>query len=126
MAIIDFLSVLPGFCQFFEFLIGQKPKKSELKYIDLVKGILCMASIVLFTYHPEMHKHAANENLHYGFILLAVSLVADGLLGLKEKLIKAEVSTNPKFEEYKNITSWYFMLSLNAAILVIMTPLISK
>jgi len=44
-----------------------------------------------------------------GYGLLIISLVFDGLMGLKEKMINHEVHHNPNLSFYKNILSWEYM-----------------
>lgn len=73
-----------------------------------------------------MHGHSVNNKVLIGYSFIAVSLIADGLLGLKEKLIKNEVKLNPQFKEYENMTSWYFMFVLNLTVVIIMTPVLGK
>lgn len=126
IVIIDFLSFVPGIGYIIETLIGQQIKANKISKLDIIKGFLCTLSIFLFSYHPEQHKHATKEsNQIFGYILIIFSLISDGLLGLKEKLIKSEVKLNPQLQEYNHMTSWYFMFCLNLGVLVYMVPIIS-
>ena len=38
-----------------------------------------------------------------------MSLFTDGLLSLKESMIKANINNNKKYEGYNNLLSWYYM-----------------
>ena len=123
IVVIDFLSGLPILGSLIEKAMGQKLKTNKVTKMDILKGFLCTLSIFLFSYQPEMHKHSVYSSMYLGYCLIAVSLIADGLLGLKEKLIKEEVKSNPELKEYQNMTSWYFMFSLNLAVVIYMAPI---
>jgi hypothetical protein len=47
-----------------------------------------------------------------GYGLLVISLLFDGLMALKEKIINHEVHHNPEHSKYKNRLSWEYMWGL--------------
>lgn len=119
---------MPIFSIIISKIIGIKKKSNKFELYDVFKGLVCMASIVLFSYNPnEANNKTKNlDYLYYGYLLIIVSLLSDGLLGLKEKTIKEEVKSNPGFEEYKNMISWYFMLYLNLGTVIILGSIFGK
>ena len=113
-----------GYC--IELIIGQKVAKNKTPAKDIIKGVLSTLSLFLFSYDPTKHSTGIDHTITFGYIYLIISLIADGLLSLKEKLIKKEVEENPKFSEYKEFTCWYFMLILNLAVVLLTLPSYSK
>jgi hypothetical protein len=113
-----------GYC--IELIIGQKVAKNKTPAKDIIKGVLSTLCLFFFSYDPTKHSSGIDHTITYGYIFLIISLIADGLLSLKEKLIKKEVEEHPKFAEYKEMTCWYFMLILNLAVVLLTLPVYSK
>ena len=122
------LASLPGFNGIISKIIGIERKNNSFNSMDIFKGLICMGSIALFSYNPNEASRQIfdKDSLHYGYFLICISLLSDGLLGLKEKIIKEEVKSNPTFNEYKNMTSWYFMLYLNLGMVIILGSIFGK
>lgn len=111
-----------------EIIIGQKVVKNRTSTKDILKGVISTLALFLFSYEPTKHTGGSNTNsaIHIGYTFLVISLITDGLLSLKEKLITKEVEEHPEFSEYKHMISWYSMFILNISVVIISTPIYSK
>lgn len=93
---------------------------------DIFKGLLTFLSLFLFSYNQDSTDSHSSKAVHIGYILLVISLICDGLISLKQKLIKTNIEEHPSLCEYKDMLSWYFMLILNLFNFFIMGALCSK
>ena len=106
--------------------MGESISKNTTSLTDFIKGFLSTVALILFSYDHNAHSHSISDKLILGYILLAISLMADGLLSLKEKLIKTNIENDSNLKEYKSMTSWYFMFTLNLTLVFITLPVICK
>lgn len=109
-----------------EVIIDQKVSKNKTPTKDILKGVISTLALFLFTYEPSKHTSGSSAGLTIGYLYLTFSLITDGLLSLKEKLVSKEVHENQEFAEYKSMVSWYTMFTLNIAVIAITIPVYSK
>lgn len=100
----------------FKALVNQKSEKTihTHGYADLVKVVITTLSILLFNYEDSSggessSKMDAIKTILFGYGFLILSLLFDGILALKEKIINHEVHNNPEYAEYKSSLSWGYM-----------------
>jgi drug/metabolite transporter (DMT)-like permease len=112
---IYFLYNVPIIGNLFKALVNQKGESNVHTHGsgDLVKVIITTLSIILF--NIEEGSGGKSEGLDVfrsiilGYGLLIVSLLFDGLMALKEKIINHEVHHEPKYESFRSYLSWEYM-----------------
>ena len=55
------------------------------------------------------NKSDSRTSSSFGILVLCTSLFFDGLLSLKEKMIKANINNNKIFQDYEKIIGWEYM-----------------
>ena len=105
-----------------EYIMDQSIKTNQTTLKDVFKGLLSTIALILFSYDPHAKSEQSKNLVYYGYFLLFISLITDGLLSLKEKLIKKEVENNPNLSEYKGMIAWYIMFILNISVVIIVLP----
>ncbi len=67
--------------------------------------------MILFNLNSNNNKSNNNDqsNSYFGIIVLLISLFSDGLLSLKESMIKTNIISDKKYEGYNNLLSWEYM-----------------
>lgn len=123
---VSSLTRLPGFSFLISTIINQKVTHNHTHMRDIFKGLLTFLSLFLFSYNPNSNDSHSSKAVHIGYILLVISLICDGLISLKQKLIKTQIEEHPSLCEYKDMLSWYFMLILNLFNMFIMGSLCCK
>ena len=109
---ISMLYHVPVIGAIFKKLINQKTTNAKASYTkkDIIKVIFTTASVLLFSYNPKAVVSSKSSSSVIGYSLLIFSVVCDGLLCLKEKIIIGEVQSNPKYEGYEKVLSWEYMM----------------
>lgn len=125
---ISVLANTPVLGNLIEKLIGQKVVNNSTSMADISKGVLSALAIFLFSYDSGSSetKKESNKYIIIGFSLILLNLMFDGLLALKEKLIKKQVETNKEFAEYKYMLGWNIMFTLNCFIVLFALPVIGN
>ena len=91
---------------------GNKDKIHK-KYV--IKVILTTTSVILFNLSSGSEKSGkknntdSSKNSSLGIIILLISLFSDGLLSLKENMIKGNINNNKKYKDYEKIICWEYM-----------------
>ena len=91
-------------------LSGDKNTPILLK--DIIKVLMTTTSVILFNLSSDSKKtQTKNENgsSYFGISILILSLFVDGLLSLKESMIKNNILSEKKYEGYDNMLSWEYM-----------------
>ena len=91
-------------------LSGDKNAPILLK--DIIKVLMTTTSVILFNLSSDSKKtQTKNENgsSYFGISILILSLFVDGLLSLKESMIKNNILSEKKYEGYDNMLSWEYM-----------------
>lgn len=94
---------------------NQKDSKKDEKILtkDVIKVIMTTASVMLFNFSLGDKKNKNNEdtktNSSFGIIILLISLFSDGLLSLKENMIKQDIKNDKKYNGYEKIICWEYM-----------------
>ena len=91
-------------------LSGDKNTPILLK--DIIKVLMTTTSVILFNLSSDSKKtQKKNENgsSYFGISILVLSLFVDGLLSLKESMIKNNILNEKKYEGYDNMLSWEYM-----------------
>ena len=91
-------------------LSGDKNTPILLK--DIIKVLMTTTSVILFNLSSDSKKtQTKNENgsSYFGISILILSLFVDGLLSLKESMIKNNILNEKKYEGYDNMLSWEYM-----------------
>ena len=112
---ISMLYHVPIIGGIFRKLINQKESTSKASYSkrDLLKVILTTLAVLLFSYNPNAMNFSSKSNSMrtlIGLGLLLLSLLCDGLLCLKEKIINGVVHSDEKYEGYDKVLSWEYMM----------------
>lgn len=99
----------------FKKLINQNDSNSKASYSkkDLIKVILTTLAVLLFSYNPNATNFSSKSNSMrtlFGLGLLLLSLLCDGLVCLKEKIINGVVHSDEKYEGYDKVLSWEYMM----------------
>ena len=86
-------------------------KKEKILTKDIIKVIMTTTSVILFNLSSGSNKEKNKENnsSYFGIIVLVISLFTDGLLSLKESMIKTNIINDKKYEGYNNLLSWEYM-----------------
>ena len=113
-----FLNSIPLFNNFFKIIlnnnINEKENKSSSEKIrmkDLIKVLLTTISVILFNLNSEKKNKSndASSNSIIGIIILLISLFFDGLLSLKENMVKVNIKNNIEYNGYEKIICWEYM-----------------
>ena len=87
-------------------------KKDKIHIKDVIKVLMTTTSVILFNLSSDSKKEKNKENYnnnYFGIIILLISLFSDGLLSLKENMIKNNIINDKKYEGYNNLLSWKYM-----------------
>ena len=113
-----FLNSIPLFNKFFKKILNnniiEKDNKSSSEKIslkDLIKVLLTTISVILFNLSSEKKDKSndSSSNSFIGIIILLISLFFDGLLSLKENMVKINIKNNIIFNGYEKIICWEYM-----------------
>ena len=68
-------------------------------------------SVILFNLSSGNKNKSKDANLNssLGIIILSTSLIFDGLLSLKEKMLQINIKNNPEYNGYEKIICWEYM-----------------
>ena len=94
---------------------NQKVSKKDEKILakDVIKVIMTTASVILFNLSSGDKKNKKSEdtntNSSFGIIILLISLFSDGLLSLKENMIKQNIKNDNKYQGYEKVICWEYM-----------------
>ena len=90
---------------------NEENNKNKILIKDVIKVIMTTTSVILFNLSSGSNKEKNKENnsSYFGIIVLVISLFTDGLLSLKESMIKTNIINDKKYEGYNNLLSWYYM-----------------
>ena len=90
---------------------SESDNKNKILIKDVIKVIMTTTSVILFNLSSanDNQKNKESNSSLFGIVILLVSLFTDGLLSLKESMIKSNINNNKKFEGYNNLLSWYYM-----------------
>ena len=112
---IYFLNTIPFCNKLLKKLLNNKTKdedkKEKILMKDIIKVIMTTTSVILFNLSSGSNKEKNNEknSSYFGIIVLLISLFTDGLLSLKESMIKINIMNDKKYEGYNNLISWEYM-----------------
>jgi len=112
---IYFLNTIPFCNKLLKKLLNNKAKnedkKEKILTKDIIKVIMTTTSVILFNLSSGSNKEKNKENnsSYFGIIVLVISLFTDGLLSLKESMIKTNIINDKKYEGYNNLLSWEYM-----------------
>ena len=94
---------------------NQKDSKKDEKILakDVIKVIMTTASVILFNLSSGDKKNKKSEdtntNSSFYIIILLISLFSDGLLSLKENMIKQNIKNDNKYQGYEKVICWEYM-----------------
>ena len=90
---------------------SESDNKNKILIKDVIKVIMTTTSVILFNLSSanDNQKNKESNSSLFGIVILLVSLFTDGLLSLKESMIKSNINNNKKYEGYNNLLSWYYM-----------------
>ena len=110
-----FLNTIPFCNKLLKKLLNNKTKnedkKEKILTKDIIKVIMTTTSVILFNLSSDSNKEKNKEknSSYFGIIVLVISLFTDGLLSLKESMIKTNIMNDKKYEGYINLLSWEYM-----------------
>ena len=115
--IISLFNNVPIIGAIFKKLINFKDDKKNMAnytFNDIIKVILNTLSVILFTFgsnegNKGKNIQKKNSEKIIGFVLLLISLLSDGLLALKEKILNNNIENDEKLKKYKKLLSWEYM-----------------
>ena len=89
----------------------KEEKKEKIHMKDVIKVLMTTTSVILFNLSSNSKKGKENEqsSSYFGIIILLISLFSDGLLSLKESMIKTNIMSENKYEGYNNLLCWEYM-----------------
>ena len=89
----------------------KEEKKEKILMKDVIKVLMTTTSVILFNLSSKDKKSNNNDqsNSYFGIAVLLISLFTDGLLSLKENMIKTNIISDKKYEGYNNLLSWEYM-----------------
>ena len=111
---IYFLNTIPFCNKLLKQLLNnnaKEEKKEKILMKDVIKVLMTTTSVILFNLSSNNNKSNNNDqsNSYFGIIVLLISLFSDGLLSLKESMIKTNIISDKKYEGYNNLLSWEYM-----------------
>ena len=114
---IYFLNTIPFCNKLLKKLLNNKAKtenkKEKILMKDVIKVLMTTTSVILFNLSSDSKNDKKNKeeqsSSYFGIIVLLISLFSDGLLSLKENMIKNNISSDEKYEGYNNLLSWEYM-----------------
>ena len=111
---IYFLNTIPCCNKLLKKLLNnntKEEKKEKILMKDVIKVLMTTTSVILFNLSSNNNKSNNNDqsNSYFGIIVLLISLFSDGLLSLKESMIKTNIISDKKYEGYNNLLSWEYM-----------------
>ena len=111
---IYFLNTIPFCNKLLKQLLNnntKEEKKEKILMKDVIKVLMTTTSVILFNLSSNNNKSHNNDqnNSYFGIIVLLISLFSDGLLSLKESMIKTNIISDKKYEGYNNLLSWEYM-----------------
>ena len=114
---IYFLNTIPFCNQLLKKCLNENKKESKKKdqilTKDVIKVIMTTTSVILFNLSSDSNKknkgNDSSSNSSLGIIILLISLFSDGLLSLKEKMIKENIMYDKKYIQYDKIICWEYM-----------------
>ena len=115
--IISLFNNVPIIGALFKKLINFKDDKKNIAnytFNDIIKVILNTLSVILFTFGSNEGNKGKNIQKNnsekiIGIVLLLISLLSDGLLALKEKILNNNIENDEKLKKYKKLLSWEYM-----------------
>jgi hypothetical protein len=113
---IYFLNTIPFCNSLLKKLLNNKKsnedKKDKILIKDVIKVLMTTTSVILFNLSSDSKNNSKkNEqsSSYFGITILLISLFTDGLLSLKENMIKSNITNDKKYEGYNNLLSWEYM-----------------
>ena len=112
---IYFLNTIPFCNKLLKKLLNnntKEEKKEKILMKDVIKVLMTTTSVILFNLSSKDKKSNNNNgqsNSYFGIAVLLISLFTDGLLSLKENMIKTNIISDKKYERYNNLLSWEYM-----------------
>ena len=111
---IYFLNTIPCCNKLLKKLLNnntKEEKKEKILMKDVIKVLMTTTSVILFNLSSKDKKNNNNDqsNSYFGIAVLLISLFTDGLLSLKENMIKTNIISDKKYEGYNNLLSWEYM-----------------
>ena len=111
---IYFLNTIPCCNKLLKKLLNnntKEEKKEKILMKDVIKVLMTTTSVILFNLSSKDTKSNNNDqsNSYFGIAFLLISLFTDGLLSLKENMIKTNIISDKKYEGYNNLLSWEYM-----------------
>lgn len=111
---IYFLNTIPCCNKLLKKLLNnntKEEKKEKILMKDVIKVLMTTTSVILFNLSSKDKKSNNNDqsNSYFGIAVLLISLFTDGLLSLKENMIKTNIISDKKYEGYNNLLSWEYM-----------------
>ena len=114
---IYFLNTIPFCNRLLKKLLNNntknEDKKDKILMKDVIKVLMTTTSVILFNLSSSSKKDNKNKeeqsSSYFGIMILLISLFSDGLLSLKENMIKNNISNDKKYEGYNNLLSWEYM-----------------
>ena len=111
---IYFLNTIPCCNKLLKKLLNnntKEEKKEKILMKDVIKVLMTTTSVLLFNLSSKDKKSNNNDqsNSYFGIAVLLISLFTDGLLSLKENMIKTNIISDKKYEGYNNLLSWEYM-----------------
>lgn len=115
--LVYYLYSLPFVGDIFRKLINEKKeekKENQSLRDDVIKVCITTASIILFNLEDSSSsKDAKKSNTDYymlliGYVFIACSLLCDGIVGLKEKVIGHKVHNDPDYADYNGYLGWEY------------------
>ena len=111
---IYFLNTIPCCNKLLKKLLNnntKEEKKEKILMKDVIKVLMTTTSVILFNLSSKDKKSNNNDqsNSYFGIAVLLISLFTDGLLSLKENMIKTNIISDKKYEGYNNLLSWDYM-----------------
>ena len=111
---IYFLNTIPCCNKLLKKLLNnntKEEKKEKILMKDVIKVLMTTTSVILFNLSSKDKKSNNNDqsNSYFGIAVLLISLFTDGLLSLKENMIKTNIISDKRYEGYNNLLSWEYM-----------------
>ena len=87
-------------------------KSTKILKKDVLKVLMTTTSVILFNLSSDSENNSKNSeqsSSYFGISILAMSLFIDGLLSLKESMIKTNIMNEKKYDGYENMLCWEYM-----------------